>query len=293
MKLPQVKVGLRRAADAREAVDDAPPPPPTPPRGRPVAAYAAVDGRTLWLAVEAGPGTLGLRDEAGTVVPLRSAVADEQPGYLSARVDLDELFGAADDTATYDAVLVSGGGSAKPVWSHPLSAESKVSPRVSDDGTHLWDLARLGDGTLQVVRVPQASAVFLRSIELEGETVTVTTDPVPADLPDDRPELRLADLEGNVVLTRPMTLGDDGLLRATLSLADLPPGDEVWPRVHVGALPVRRRHNDLVKAQQAVLLPMLFGDDPETPMLRFRFAPDGMLGLRIAARVPGRQEAGA
>lgn len=282
----------RRPAGGPEPADDVPPlppPPPTPPRGRPVAAYVAVDGRTLWLAVEAGPGTLGLRDEAGTVVLLRSAVADEQPGYLSARVDLDELFGTATDTAAYDAVLVTGGGSAKPVWSHPLPAESKVSPRVSDDGTHLWDLTRRDDGTLRVVRVPQAPAVSLRAIELDGEAVTVTTDAGP----DAEPELRLADLEGNVVLTRPMTLGDDGLLRATLSLADLPPGDEVWPRVHVGDLPVRRRHSDLVKAQQATLLPMLFGDDPETPVLRFRFAPDGMLGLRIAARVPGGQEAGA
>ncbi|GEP35840.1 hypothetical protein NSZ01_36080 [Nocardioides szechwanensis] len=285
-----MKFALRRPTDAPEPVDDdAPPPPPTPPRGRPVAAYAAVDGRTLWLAVDAGPGTLGLRDDAGTVVPLRSAVADEQPGYLSARVDLDELFGTAQDTTAYDAVLVTGGGSAKAVWSYPLPAESKVCPRVSADGTHLWDLARRDDGTLQVVRVPQPASVWLRSLRLEGETVTVTTDPVP----DAEPELRLADLEGNVVLTRQMTLGDDGLLRATLSLADLPPGDEVWPRVHVGDVPVRRRHNDLAKPQQATLLPMLFGDDPETPMLRFRFAPEGMLGLRIAARVPGRQEAGA
>lgn len=282
----------RRPAGGPEPADDAPPlppPPPTPPRGRPVAAYVALDGRTLWLAVEAGPGTLGLRDEAGTVVPLRSAVADEQPGYLSARVDLDELFGTAQDTAAYDAVLVSGGGSAKAVWCHPLPAESKACPRVSADGSHLWDLTRSDDGTLRVVRVPQPPAVWLRAIDLEGEVVTVTTDAGPGA----EPELRLADLEGNVVLTRPMTLGDDGLLRATLSLADLPPGDEVWPRVHVGDLPVRRRHNDLVKAQQATLLPMLFGDDPETPVLRFRFAPDGMLGLRIAARVPGGQEAGA
>lgn len=289
-----MKFALRRPTDAPEPVDDnAPPPPPTPPRGRPVAAYAAVDGRSLWLAVDAGPGTLGLRDEAGTVVPLRSAVADEQPGYLSARVDLDELFSTAEDTAAYDAVLVSGGDSAKAVWSHPLPAESKVCARVSADGTHVWDVSRLADGTLQVVRVPQAPSVCLRAIELEGETVTVATDPVPGADPNDGPELRLADLEGNVVLTRAMTLSDDGLLRATLSLDDLPPGDEVWPRVHVGDLPVRRRDNDLVKAQQATLLPMLFGDDPETPVLRFRFAPDGMLGLRIAARTASRQEAGA
>ncbi|MDQ4053531.1 MAG: hypothetical protein M3237_12640, partial [Actinomycetota bacterium] len=41
---------------------DQPPPPPTPPRGAPVAAFAGVlDGRSLWLAVDARPGSLGLR----------------------------------------------------------------------------------------------------------------------------------------------------------------------------------------------------------------------------------------
>ncbi|MDP2773106.1 MAG: hypothetical protein Q8O61_06075 [Nocardioides sp.] len=282
-----MKFALRRPADAPEASDDAPPPPPAPPRGRPGAAYASVDGRTLWLAVPAGPGTLALRDEAGTVVPLRSAVADEQPGYLSARADLDDLLSPATDTTSYDVVLVAGGGSAKAVWSHPLPDGEDVRPRVCADGTHLWDLARLDDGSLQVVRVPQPPAVWLRSIRLDGETVTVTTDPV--DSAD--PELRLADLEGNLTLARPMTSGDDGLLHATLALADLPPGDEVWPRVLVGDLPVRRRDNDLVKAQQATMLPMLFGDDPETPLLRFRFAPDGMLGVRLAGRTSGRPQA--
>ena len=289
-----MKAVWRRPADASESADDAlapsGPPPPAPPRGRPVVAYASVDGRTLWLAVPAGPGSLGLRDEAGTVVPLRSAVADEQPGYLSARADLDELLSPATDTASYDVVLVAAGGSAKAVWSHPLPdggpAESLVRPQVCADGTHLWDLARLDDGTLQVQRVPQPAAVWLRSIRLDGETVTVTTDPV--DSAD--PELRLADLEGNVTLARPMTSGDDGLLRATLALADLSPGDEVWPRVLVGDLPVRRRDNDLVKAQQATMLPMLFGDDPETPLVRFRFAPDGMLGVRIAGRTSERPQ---
>lgn len=290
MRFSPVKVVRRRPADAPEPADDAlapsGPPPPTPPRGRPVAAYASVDGRTLWLAVPAGPGSLGLRDEAGEIMPLRSAVADEQPGYLSARVDLDELLAPATDTAAYDAVLVTSGGSAKAVWSHPLPDADDVRPRVSDDGTHLWELARRDDGTLQVVRVPQPAAVWLRSIDLDGETVTVTTDPV--DSAD--PELRLADLEGNVTVTRPMTTGDDGLLRATLSLADLPPGDKVWPRVHVGDLPVRRRDNDLVEAQQATLLPMLFGADPENPVLRFRFSPNGMLAVRIASRTSGRPQ---
>jgi hypothetical protein len=299
-----VRLAVRRSADPPGAADDAPPP-PSPPRGRPVAAFASVDGRTLWLAVPAGPGSLGLRDAAGEVVTLRSAVADEQPGYLSVRADLDDLLGpgagpGADidtgtdtGTASYDVVLVGNGGSAKVLWSHPLPADSKVVPRVSADGTHLWDLVRLDDGSLRVLRVPQPPAVWLRSVRLDGETATIATDPAGETAQAD-PELRLVDLEGHVVLTRPMTAGDDGLLRATLSLADLPPGEELWPRVLVGDLPVRRRDNDLTKPQQATMLPMLFGDDPETPVLRFRFAPDGMLALRIASRGAARpQEAGA
>lgn len=284
-----MKLKLRRPADAPEPADDAPPPAPGPPRGRPVVAYAAVDGRTLWLAVPAGPGSLGLRDAEGTVVSLPSAVADEQPGYLSARVDLDELLAptadAGADTASYDAVLVAGNGKAAALWAHPLPAKPDTRPR-SFDGTHVWDLARLDDGTLRVTRSPRPPGVWLRSIRLDGDSVTVTTDPVEQA----EPELRLVELEGGVVLTRPMTVGDDGLLRATLSVADLPPGDEAWPRVHVGELPVWRRHDDLVRAEFATVLPLLFGDDLDTPAVRFRFAPDGMLAVRIAPRT---QEGGS
>ena len=272
-----MKLTLRRPADAPESADDAPPPAPVPPRGRPAVAYAAVDGRTLWLAVPAGPGTLGLRDADGTVVPLPSTVADEQPGYLSARVDLDDLLDP--DTTSYDAVLVAGNGKASALWAHPLPDRPDTRPQAFD-GTHVWDLDRLDDGTLRVTRAPRPPGVWLRSVRLDGDAVTVTTDPVEQA----EPELRLVELEGAVVLTRPMSTGDDGLLHATLSVADLPPGDEAWPRVHVGDLPVWRRHDDLVRAEFATVLPLLFGDDLDTPAVRFRFAPDGMLAVRLAPR---------
>lgn len=278
-----MKLSLRRAADAPESADDTPPPAPAPPRGRPVVAYAAVDGRTLWLAVPAGPGSLGLRDAEGAVVQLPSTVADEQPGYLSARVDLDELLtpgaGTATGTTSYDAVLVSGSGNAKALWAHPLPARTDTRPQAFDDD-HLWDLARLDDGTLRVTRTLRPAGVWLRSVRLDGDSVIVTTDPVEQA----EPELRLVEPEGAVVLTRPMTTGDDGLLHASLSVADLPPGDEAWPRVHVGDLPVWRRHDDLVRAEFATVLPLLFGEDLDTPAVRFRFAPDGMLALRLAPR---------
>lgn len=266
---------------------DAPPPAPAPPRGRPVVAYASVDGRTLWLAVPAGPGSLALRDAEGTVVPLPSTVADEQPGYLSARVDLDDLLATTSDTGTpsYDVVLVTGSGTVKALWTHPLPAEADTRPRAFD-GTHVWELARLDDGTLRVARAPCPPGVWLRSVRLDGDAVTVTTDPVQQAGQDGaEPVLRLVELEGGaVVLTLPMTTGADGLLQATLSVADLPPGDEAWPRVHVGDLPVWRRHDDLVRAEFATVLPLLFGDDLDTPAVRFRFAPDGMLALRVAPR---------
>lgn len=280
-----MKFTLRRGVDIPDAAEDATPAAPQPPQGRPVVAYAAIlDGRTLWLATAATPGALALRETtSGDTVALSSDAGDDQPAYRSIRVDLDELPGT--EQVSYDAVLVpAGGGSPKPLWTHPLPEEPLVQPPVSADGSHRWDLAREEDGTLRVVRTPLEPTVALRAIGLDGERVVITTDPVEDP---DQCRIRLVTAQGAVVLDLPTTRSQDGLLHASLGLADLPLGDRVWPRVLVGDAPVRRRADDLPGAQSATMLPMLFGEDPEEPELRFRFTPGGLLGIRIVARPVG------
>lgn len=281
---------LRRPVEAPPGADDAPTV-PQPPRGRPVVAFAGIlDGRSLWLAIHAAPGSLALRatgtgDGPGDVVALASDVPDDDPAFRSVRVDLAQLPGGA-EPASYDVVLVpAGGGSPKPVWSHPLPTGSLVRTPLSADGGHAWSLERGEDGGLRAVRSPQPATVALRAVAQAGDAITLAIDPLPGDLPDHHgPDLRLVDKEGALVHTLPLTVGDDGLLHARLTLADLPSGDESWPRVMVDEVPVRRRHDDLAKAQVSTMLPQLFGEDPETPELRLRWTPEGTLGLRIAAR---------
>lgn len=287
------KAALRRSAEAPAAAEGAPVA-PAPPRGRPVVAFAGIlDGRSLWLAIHAAPGSLALRATAtatgtgtGDVVALPSDVPDDDPAFRAVRVDLGALPGGAEPTS-YDVVLVpAGGGTPKPVWSHPLPTDSLVRTPLSADGTHVWSLERGEDGGLSAVRTPQPATVALRAVAQDDESVTLAID-VPsasdaAAVVEDG--LRLVDQAGVLVHALPLVLGDDGLLHARFSLADLPPGEEVWPRVMVGEHAVRRRGDDLAKAQAATMLPQLFGEDPETPELRLRWTPEGTLGLRIAAR---------
>lgn len=240
--------------------------------------------RTLWLAVHARPGALALRSTAtGDVLAVRSDVGDDNPAYRSIRVDLGDL--PAPGTVSYDVVLVPpGGGAATAVWAHPLPQADGVRPPVSDDGTHVWRLARLDDGGLQVRRTPLPPTVALRDIRVENDTVLIAVS-TPAT---GEQVLRLVDAEGAQVLSRPLT-ARDGLLHATLSRGDLPPGGSVLPQVRVGDLPVRRWRDDLDNPDAATALPLLMGED-DKPALRFRYLPDGTLAVRLAAR-PRPEEA--
>ncbi len=244
-------------------------------------AHAAVDGPTLWLAVDAVPGSLALRGTGhATVVALRSDVTDDQPAFRSVRVDLREL--PATDEAAYDVVLVpAGGGTPKPVWARPLPGGGPVRQRVPDDGPDTWDLTRLDDGTLRLVRKRLEPSVVLRHVAVVGEAVLVTTDAPPegADA-----ELRLVGPDGDLAAAVPMAPAGGGLLRAAISLADLAPGGEMWPLVQVGSLPVRRRRHDLRRPEHATTMPVLFGDDPDVPELRLLFTSEGLLGARLTER---------
>ena len=280
------KAVLRRIVEVPHPTDDAPAA-PQPPRGRPVVAFAGIlDARSLWVAIHAAPGSLALRGvDSGDVVALASDVPDDDPAFRSVRVDLGELPGGA-EPASYDVVLVpAGGGTPKPVWSHALPTAALVRTPLAADGSHAWSLERGEDGGLRAVRTPQPATVALRAVGLDGESVTLATDPLPGAFADHLvSDLRLVDKEGALVLALPMSVSDDGLLHARLALSDLPAGDEVWPRVLVGDLPVRRRHDDLTKAEDATVLPLLFSKDLASPALRLRWTQEGTLAVRLVAR---------
>ncbi len=287
-----MKLALRRPVEVPDPVEGAPAA-PRPPRGRPVVAFAGIlDGRSLWVAIHAAPGALALRAvESGDVVALASDVPDDDPAFRSVRVDLRELPGGA-EAASYDVVLVpAGGGTATPVWSHPLPAETVVRTPVSADGSHAWSLERRDDGGLRAVRVPRSPTALLRSVAQEGETFSLTVE-VPGE-PGAGHELSLVADDGTVVHALAMTRASDGLGRADIVLADLPAGDDVWTRVLVDGLEVRRRGDDLVQAQASTLMPQVFGEDRSRPRLRLRWTTDGLLVLRIGARGAGTSGPGA
>jgi hypothetical protein len=235
--------------------------PPAPPRGAPVAAFAGVlDGRSLWLAIDARPGSLALRDAAsGDVIALAGEHSDDQPAFRSTRLDLSELPAVTD--AAYDVVLVpSSGRSPKPVWTMPLPRA--VAPVV--DGAR-WELRRSDEGTLRLVHAAVSDAAELTGIATVGDGIRLTIDPGG--------DLALLGEDDEIVATF-----SDGVLTAD-SL-----GSPQLARVTAGGLPVRRRGNDIVDPGRAVPLPELYAVEPgfeDRVRLRLRWSGDGLLMARI------------
>ena len=267
-----MKLTTRRRRPADEAPTDAPPPPPAPPRGSPVAAYAGIlDGQTFWLAVEATPGTLALRDEAGEVHPLRSDLAEDDPEYRSVRADLRDLPG--DDEAGYDVVVVPPNGTRpRLVWVAPFPRNpTRVPP--SADGRWHFRLGRTEEGMLRVRRSRPAPGVDVLGLGVDESGLRIEL------APGDATELRLTEEEA-VLATYPLTREGDRRV-AVVTEAGLPEGTGQLARVLVGGLPLRRRANDLANPNHAVLLPALFGDDPDHARLRLRWSGEGTLLARI------------
>jgi hypothetical protein len=234
-----------------------------------VAAFAGVlDGRSLWLAIEARPGSLALRDAAsGDVIALPGDAPDDQPAYRSTRVDLAGLTPgrspAGRSETAYDVVLVpSGGRSPKPVWTPPLVPT--VTPVV--DGAR-WELRRTDQGHLRLVEVTVPPAAELTGIGTVGDGIRVTADPGG--------RVALLGESGEEVASFP-----DGVITAG-ALAGAAPQ---LSRVTAGGLPVRRRGNDLTDPGRAVPLPELYAADPglqDRVRLRLRWSGDGLLTARI------------
>jgi hypothetical protein len=271
-----VKFARRRPAEGSEAADDAPPP-PTPPRGRPPVAFAGIlDGRALWLAVGATPGSLALRDrDSGDVIaPPSEVAADQQPGYTSIRVDLAGLPG--EGKATYDAVLApTGGRAAQALWTGPLAGPDPAPA----DATTQYSLRRGDDGGLRVLRRPLAPAVLLREVAVTSDGIRlVLGDPASGQV------VALIDESDQPLATYPLS---DDPATAVITADGLPEGAGQLTRVVVGApgawLPVRRRANDLPDPGRAVPLPQLYDGDSEDPRLRLRWNPAGLLMARLLA----------
>ena len=96
-------------------------PSPDAPGSRPRTAFAGVlDGRHLWLAVDATPGTLALRTVgAERVVSLTSDLAEDDPRFRSVRSDLSAVPGA--DSTRFEVVITAPGGKVHRVWTPPLA----------------------------------------------------------------------------------------------------------------------------------------------------------------------------
>lgn len=250
-----------------------------------MAAYAGIlDGHTLWLAIDAAPGTLALRDAAGEVHPLPTDLPEQDPAYRDVRADLLGLPG--EDEAAYDVVLVPAGGRApRLVWVAPFPAgPTRVPP--SPDGRWQLGLGRTDEGMLRVRRSRPAPGLDVLDLAVTEAGIRIT---LPAGDPDDADPAELRLVEDDTVLAAyPLTVDGDRRV-AVLTEAELPEGTGQLGRLLVGDLPLRRRANDLVNPNQAVLLPVLFGDDPDLARLRLRWSPEGHLVGRIVDRNEGEE----
>lgn len=261
---------LSRKRDPETVAPDAPPPPPAPPRGAPVSAYAGIlDGETLWLAVGAAQGSLALREVgSGQVHPLTSDIAEDDPAYRSVRASLLDLPG--DSEAAYDVVLGS-----KQVWSAPFAKGPTRVPQ-SRDGRWQFALVRTEDGMLRVRRTSPAAGLDVLDLSVEEDGVRI------AFAGTDATELQLVEDE-TVLATYPITRDGDRSV-AVVTEPGLPEGTGQLGRWIAGGTPLRRRANDLGNANYAVLLPVLFGDDPDLGRLRLRWSPEGDLLGRVVDR---------
>ena len=167
----------QRLEQARErlglAEEPAPPPPPDAQGSRPRAVFAGVlDGRHLWLAVEATPGTLSLREldegQTGQVIALASDLVEDDPHFRSVRADLADLPGPVE--SRYEVVMASPGDRVERVWTPALPRRSRSPPRrrTASSGS----IGRSPDGTLELARTPAEPGAVLVGIEADLDDPT-------------------------------------------------------------------------------------------------------------------------
>ncbi len=254
-----MRVRFRRRSEASPADDE-----------RPAAVFAGIlDGRRLWVAIEsASPAPsdrIGLRDpETGRLLDVPDDDPGDQPGYLSARLDLAAL--PEPPPAVLEVVVESSGG-LTPVATPPLP---RHRPAPTPDGRTRFLLARGDDHSLRVRSERVVPAATLTSVRSEpdpsgGEQVALCLSGPGARLrlvTDDDTELASWPLTGDVV-----ALGEDDLV----ALASTAPQ---VARLLLDDLPVRRADNDLDDPARAVPLPAL-------GRLRLRWSGLGLLQARL------------
>jgi hypothetical protein len=274
---PRVGQRLEQARERLGLVEEPEPPPPDAQGSRPRAAFAGVlDGRHLWLAVEATPGTLSLREledgQPGQVIALASDLVEDDPHFRSVRADLADLPEATE--SRYEVVMASPSGKVERVWTPALPPPEPLTTPPAD-GVQ-WQVGRSPDGTLELARKPAEPGAVV--VGIEADLDDVVTLHIAGAGPD--AELRLVDdQDGAVLLTRPLTYAD-GVATATLKPDDVPDRVGLSASVHAGDLPVRRRANELTRPDTAVLLPQHQSDDGQSVALVYRWLPDGVLRVR-------------
>lgn len=251
-----------------------------PPRGRPVSAFAGVlDGRWLWVAIEARPGVLTLRDARGSVLTLLDDAIDDQPGYTAAHLDLSELTepDEPDEPATYDVVLVPGGTRKPlPVWTPPLAPDRS---RPAPDQTTHHTLHRGADGTLQLRTRRLPTAVSLGSVSAQRDHLVLR---LLGNSPAGR-ALAILGEDDAVLADWPVV---DGVAHVTSAELDglAPQLTRVVVGEHDSWVPVRRFDNGLTDPGRAAPLPQLYDGDADEPRLRLRWSGQGLLQLRVFER---------
>jgi hypothetical protein len=225
--------------------------------GAAVATYAAVlDGVHLWLDLD-GPVTLRDADD-GSLTEL-----GDHPR------DLSRLTGTTYDVLAGTAPVRLGSVPDRPTARTPLTP----------DGTSRWEVVRLDDGHLRLVRHPVAPTAELDAVELRGDRLHLRVR--PADGVEPGCHLLLLDIDDQALATLPAT-AHEGLVETLVGLDDLPAGYFGMLRLALGTdagwVRIRRRADDLADAHHAVLLPELTVDD--RPRARLRWNPDGLLALR-------------
>ncbi len=245
-----------------------------------------LDGRTLWLAVEAAPGRLGLRDTAtGDVVspagdldrrPARAPLAPPRPGRARRADEAGE--------ASYDVVLVDSG--------RPGATARCGAPRCRPHGSrphdgHRWEVRRTDDGLLGLRRTAVAPAVELVAVSADPEGLRLVVEPRRSrwccrdeDAADDR--------RGQPTTRAASAATDVPLPDSTLTVAALDGvGDRATRVTTADGRPVVRRDNDLLNPGRGAPLPELYlpGDGVRDPLglvrVRLRWSDDGVLLARV------------